>query len=309
MVVFLTIYLAVSIAVGIGLIKGISVREIAAELFAHPQTFEEHLLELQGKQKQNFIQKQFALSKSILELTERSQEYGRYKRLSILFAVVGAGIGAVLLNPFLACVLAVAGLLGPLFIIQMTASSFQGESREELYSAISLITSSFERLDDFIAAVEENVSRIGAPVQDVLKELLRQYHVVDPSVHRAIGLMRDKIDQPIWRDWCDAAQDCIDDPGKKGTLRDVVIRCGQENRIRDELESMLRKPFWDMVKMTLIVVAPIPFVCFMFPDFTPILFLTWQGKAALAIVAGAILFGFYKAVHASRPLEFGKAAA
>lgn len=51
----------------------------------------------------------------------------------------------------------------------------------------------------------------------------------------------------------------------------------------------------------------IPIVCFLFSDFAGILFHTIQGKCGLAVIAAAVLFGVYKAIHAARPVEYQKA--
>lgn len=304
---FFVVLVTASMAAAFILLTGISPGETITALLAHQRqtSLEAELLNIRGLKKQNFIERQFSLAKTILEITERGNEYARYKRFSVLFAAIGAGVGAVLLNPFLAAVLLVAGLLGPMFAVQLSITSFQAESRETLYAAISTVTGSFDQLKDLPASVSANINHMGAPVQAVFQEFLRQCTIINPSVPRALTIVSGMIDSDNWREWCDTAQICIENPSKKEALREVVEKCNKQNQIHAELDMILRRPFRDMIKMACIVIGPVPFICFIFPDAVPVLFGTWQGKAALAVIAAAVLHGFYRAVHASRPL--GKA--
>ena len=304
------VFMAVAFCAGLFLLLGVNPVNLAKHLFhRRAPTFEDHLLAVRGVSRSNFLQMQFARTDEILRITGRGKKIGRYKRLSVLFAVIGAGVGVLLLNPLLAAVLALFGLLIPHFTVQTSLFRFQKESRDELFTALSLVTSSYARTGNLEWAVEENISHIHPPVESVFAEFLRQCRVVDPSVSRALTKVRGMIDQDIWREWCDAMQLCIVNPTQQKMLHGIVEKCGRQNRAQNELDSLLPRPLQQMFVVMAMALSNIPVLCFLFGDFKTILFQSIQGKCALAVMAGAVLFSVYKAVHAARPVTYGKAVA
>lgn len=302
------VVMAAAICVGLFLLLGVNPGQAVKRLFTRHRkpTFKEHLLAIQGLQKQNFLSKQFARTNAILRMTGRAEQAGKYMRLSILLSVAGAIIGIVLINPPLAIVFCFLGLLAPQFAVQITAFHYQKESREELYTALSIVSSSYERVGNLTWAVEENIGHIHPPIEAVFSEFLRQCRVVDSSVTRALAIVRGMLDDDIWREWCDDMLLCVANPSERHILRGVVEKCGRQNRAQNELDALLPRPFQQMLIVMGISLVNIPILCFMFGDFKTILFQTVQGKFGLAIMAAAVLFAIYRAVHAARPV--GKAA-
>ena len=304
---FVSLIVAAAFCAGLVLLLNIDPLQ-EAKIFARHRksTFRESLLAIQGRKRQSFLSKQFAKTNAILQMTGRAEQAGKYMRLSILLAVIGAGIGVVLVNPLLAVVLALFGLLIPQFVVQMSAAHYQKESREELFASLSLVTSSYERIGDLVLAVEENITYIHPPVDAVFAEFLRQCRVIDPSVPRALSVVREILDNDIWREWCDAMQLCIINPTQRRILRGIVDKCGRQNRTQKELDALLPRPMQQMLLVMGMALVNIPVVCLMFGDFSTILFHSVQGKFSLALVAAAVMFAVYKAIHAARPVEYEK---
>ena len=304
------VFMAVACCAGLFLLFGVNSAELFKRLFhRRAPTFQDHLLAVRGTPHTNFLQAQFTRTNEILRITGRGGQIGRYKCLSVLLTVIGAGIGVALLNPPLAVVLALFGLLIPHFTVQMSLFRFQKESRDELFTALSLVTSSYTRTGNLEWAVEENIAHIHPPVESVFTEFLRQCRVVDPSVSRALTKVRGMVDQAIWREWCDAMQLCIVNPAQKKMLHGIVEKCGRQNRAQNELDSLLPRPLQQMFIVMAMALSNIPVLCFLFGDFKAILFQSIQGKCALAVMAEAVLFSVYKAVHAARPVIYRQAAA
>lgn len=304
------LFVAAAFCVGLFLFLGLHPARSVKRLFTRCRkpTFRESLLAVQGLRKQNFLSKQLERTNNILRMTGRAGQIGKYMRLSVLLAVLGAGVGLALLNPPLAAVLAFSGLLAPQFAVQMTAFHYQRESREEIYTALSIVTSSYERTGNLIWSVEENIRHINPPVEAVFAELLRQCRVVDPSVPRALSVVRGMLDTPIWWEWCDDMLLCVANPSERRILRAVVEKCGRQNSAQNELDALLPRPFQQMLIVMGISLINIPIVCFMFSDFQTVLFQTVQGKLGLAVIAAAVLFAVYRSVRAARPVGVGKAA-
>lgn len=304
------LFMAAAFCVGLFLCLGFHPVRAVKRLFIRRRkaTFRESLLAAQGLRKQNFLSKQFERTNNILRVTGRAGQIGKYMRLSVLLAVLGAGVGLALLNPPLAAVLALSGLFAPQFAVQMSAFHYQRESREELYTALSIVTSSYERTGNILWAVEENIGHINSPVEAVFAELLRQCRVVDPSVPRALSVVRGMLHNAIWHEWCDDMLLCVANPSERHILRDVVEKCARQNSAQNELDALLPRPFQQMLIVMGISLINIPVVCFMFGDFQTVLFQTVQGKCGLAVMAAAVLFAIYRGVRSARPVGAGKAA-
>jgi hypothetical protein len=308
-VLIVPIFMAVALCVGLFLLFELNPTHFFKSVCVRrrKESLRTRLLAAQGLKRQGFLEKQFAKTDEVLRITGRKAKIPFYRRLSVLLAVLGAAVGILTLNPSLALVLMFAGLLIPQFIVQMSAARFHKESREELFTALSLVTSSYERTGNLMWAVEENVAHIHPPVDAVFSEFLRQCSVVDPSVSRALIHVRGMMDNDIWREWCDAMQLCIQNPAQKNILRAIVEKSGRQNRVQNELDSLLPRPVQQMLLVMGMALINIPIVCYMFSDFATILFRTLQGKCGLAVMAAAVLFAVYKAIHAARPVEYRKA--
>lgn len=304
------LFVAFVSCVGLFLLLGINPARAVKHLLTRRRkpSFRENLLAVQGLRKQNFLSKQFERTNDVLRMTGRAKQTGKYMHYSILLAVLGAGIGIVLLNPPLAAVLALSGLLAPQFMAQMSAARYQKEIREELYTVLSIVTSSYERTGNLVWAVEENIGHINPPVEAVFTELLRQCRVVDPSVPHALSVVRGMLDNAIWHEWCDDMLLCVANPSERRILRGIVEKCGRQNSAQNELDALLPRPFQQMLIVMGISLINIPVVCFMFGDFQTVLFQTIQGKIGLAIMAAAVLFAVYRGVRAARPVRAGKEA-
>ena len=303
------IFMAVALCAGLFLLFGFDPRLFVRAVFAHRrrESFKTRLLAAQGLKRQNFLAKQFSKTDEVLRITGREKKIPYYRRLSVILVIPGAAVGIVTVNPLLALVLAFAGLLIPQFVVQMSAARFHKESREEMFTALSLVTSSYERTENLVSSVEENIAHIHPPVDAVFTEFLRQCQIVDPSVPHALSHVRGLLDNQIWCEWCDAMQLCIANPAQRSILRGIVEKSGRQNRIQNELDSLLPRPMQQMLLVMGMALINIPIVCFLFSDFAGILFHTVQGKCGLAVMAAAVLFAVYKAVHAARPVEYRKA--
>lgn len=304
------LFVAAVFCAGLFLWLGINPWRILKGLFAQTKkpSLKKHLLAIQGLQKKNFFARQLEKTNAVLRMTGRAEQAGKYMRLSVLLAVLGAGAGVLLLNPLLAAVLAFGGFFAPQFTAQMTAFHYRKESREELFTALSIVTSSYERTGNLLWSVEENIDHIHPPVDAAFGELLRQCRMVDPSVPRALRIVRGVLNNEIWREWCDDMLLCVENPSERSMLRGVVEKCGRQNSAQNELDALLPRPFQQMLMVMGMSLINIPVVCFLFGDFKTILFQTVQGKFGLAVVAAAVLFSVYRGVHASRPVGAGKAA-
>lgn len=306
----LSVFIFIAITVGLFLALDINPLQVAGEMARKRRpSFKAMQREARGQQSRSpiaAIRRQFARAKAILEITNRAAQYRLCKRLAILFAVIGAGVGIVVGNPILAVVLMLAGILGPTFVIQVMATTFQKQVNSELFTALSIVTGSYQRCENMVDAVAENIGNINPPVSDVFQEFLRRTRMVDPSVAKAISAIRPMIDSEVWRQWCDAALLCQRDPSKKFTLTSVITKSMELNRIQGELDAKLNRPLVLTMGLFLLVIGNIPIACFLYSDWITVIKSTVQGWIGIAGIAVAGLYAAYRGVRAARPLEYRK---
>lgn len=256
-----------------------------------------------GKTKPFFLKRIFLEAKEILKDTYREQDYERYKRMSVRLMIAGAIIGLCFLNPFLSISLALFGLFVPVFMIHLTAASFRSQFAGEMYTCMSVISTSLQRKFIFVKAVRENVDAMNEPIKSHFDAFLRDFENFDGDVSTGIRNLRKKINNPVWHEWCDDLLLCQADPTKKQLLSSAVKKATQQSRVRMTLNAMLDEPVFQAVGVILIAIAAIPICGFFYPDWGYLLMHSWQGKLSIAIIVLACLCLAFKAVHASRPID------
>lgn len=300
------VIISVLLAVGLVVCIGFRVQDILS-LFPsnskHP-SLEKRVREAKsGKAKPFVLKRIFLEAKEILKDTYREQDYERYKRMSMRLMVAGAIIGLCFLNPFLSIALALFGLFVPVFMIHLTAASFRSQFAAEMYTCMSIISTSLRQKFILVKAVRENINAMNEPIKSHFEAFLRDYRNIDGNVSTGIRNLRKKINDPVWQEWCDDLLLCQADPTKKLLLSGAVKKATQQSRIRMTLNSMLDEPVFQTVGVMLIAIAAIPICGFFYPDWGWLLMHSWQGKLSIAIIVLACLFLSFKAVHASRPVN------
>lgn len=301
------ILVSVIIAVGFMIGNGFRVQDVlmllpSGEKKRRP-SLKQRVREAKGHTKPFFVIRVFQEAKEILKDTYREKDYENYKRLSIKMMVAGAIIGLCFLNPFLSIALSLFGLFIPVFMIHLTAASFRTQFAGEMYTCMSVISTSCQRKFDLVRAVQENVNAMTEPMKSHWNAFLRDYENFDSDVPNGIRKLRKKINDPVWQEWCDDLLMCQTDPTRKFLLSGAVKKATQQSRVRLMLDSILDEPVFQAVGVMLIAIAAIPVCGFFYPDWGYILMNTWQGKLSIAIIVLACLYLAFKAVRASRPVN------
>lgn len=142
--------------------------------------------------------------------------------------------------------------------MKLTASHYKRDVSEELETALSVITTAYLRTEDIVTAVEENVTYVNPPVSRVFRSFLMQVKLVDPDVEAAIKAMQGRIDNGVFREWCDALCDCLHDRSLKTTLTPIVAKLSDMRNVNADLDYMVAEPRKEFLLMVLFVVGNIP---------------------------------------------------
>ena len=235
---------------------------------------------------------------------------GRSSRFSLICAdslplfVVGGSIAILIGNYFLAPVMAVGFLFLPFWYVQLTASHYKKNIAAELETALSIVTTAYLRSEDLLSAVEENMAYLNPPVQNVFRDFITQVKLVNPDVEAAIRSLRRKIDNEIFREWCDAMCDCQHDRSLKTTLTPIVSKLSDTRTVNAELEFMLAEPRKEFIIMVIFVIGNIPLMYMLNREWYDTLMFTPLGQIILAITAAVVFVSTAFVIKLTKPIEF-----
>lgn len=211
-----------------------------------------------------------------------------YQRLALALGVAGLLVGATIGNVLAAAVLCIGLAAMPLLIIRIRTGDYQRSLYESLESGMGIITSAYVSSGDLIRAVEDNLRLIPAPVDGVLRQFLSRVQLVDASVPKALEAMKGQIDNRYWTDWVNTLIQCQHDKTLRYALPGIAERLGAMRRIRMETDTLLQKQISDYVVTVFLLLASIPVMAWMMPDWYEMLTQTVAGQITLAVVLAAV---------------------
>ena len=302
-----SIIASVFIIVGIALVMGLTPERVTDDLLhiIEPNdSMRDEAIAIRGNKKKHGLYKTLVKMKNALEITGKSKQFALACFLSLVLFAGGAVLSIIIGNVFLLPVLAVTGALVPFFYTTSTLSYYEKHTKEELETTLSIITTSYIRSDDIVSAVKENLVYIKPPLRDVFRTFEIEATAVSANIKRALYNLREKVDNEIFREWCETLIQCQDDRTLKDTLLSVVAKLTDVRIVNSELKTMLssaRNEYWMMV---LLVVGNIPLLYFLNKDWYHTLMFTTSGKAVLGVCGIVILITALFMMRFTKPIEY-----
>lgn len=256
------------------------------------------------RKKKSYLRREIAEVQSILKVTGRAEHFPMLCALSLLFFAVGASIAIMLSNFFIVPVMAVGCMLLPFWWVKLTASHFKRDIAAELETALSIITTAYLRNEDILTAVEENIPYLNPPVLSVFKGFVSRVRLVDPDVTAALHDLKDRIDNGVYAEWCDALIACQHDRSLKTTLTPIVSKLSDMRVVNGELENMVFEPRKEFIVMVILVIGNIPLLYFLNQDWYHTLMHTPLGQVVLAICAAVIFISTAFVIKLTQPIEY-----
>lgn len=256
-----------------------------------------------GKKKKGLYYKLMSM-KAALEATGKQKQFALICFASLVLFAVGIFTSILINNLFLLPALSVAFALIPFIYTATTISSYEKKTKEELETTLSIITTSYIRSDDIIAAVRENIPYIKHPLKQLFLAFEGDATAVSSNVKRALYNMKDKLDDEIFREWCDTLIACQDNRTLKDTLLPVVAKLTDVRIVNNELQGMLaaaRNEYWVMVAL---VVGNIPLLYLLNKDWFYTLLFETSGKLVLGICGVVILVTALFMMKFTKPIEY-----
>ena len=298
----------VGLITGTFLLFGIKPAEFTEGLFEHflhpRKSIREEIRESSGRKKMSFLRKEISEAQEILQMTGRGQRFSAVCALALGLFCAGGSAAILLGNFFLAPVMAVGFLFIPFWYVKLTANHYRRDVSAELETALSVVTTAYLRTEDIVTAVQENLSYLNPPVSKVFREFLLQIKMVNPDVGAALQNMRGRIDNDVFREWCDALMDCQHDRSLKTTLTPIVAKLSDMRNINAELEYLIAEPRKEFLMMVIFVIGNIPLMYLLNKDWYDVLMHTPLGQIILSITAAAIFLSAGCVVKLTRPIEY-----
>ena len=296
-------------AVGIVLAFGLTPARVESDLerlVARPRSLGERIRAAKGKRRVGRLGATLRQTRDALTATGKGGAFAVACALSLVLFFVGGVIALVIGNAFIAPVLAVGFALIPFGFALRTVSLYRQKLREELETALSVMTTSYLRTDDLTAAVRENLPHLKPPVRAVFAAFVTETSCVSASVTGAIRNLAEKIDNSVFREWCQTLIACQNDRTLKDTLMPTVEKLGDIRRVQGEVKGILFAARMEYLMMTCMVVGNLPLLYLLNKDWYAALMHTVPGKITLAVCGAAILITGLRMLKITKPMEYGR---
>ncbi|MBQ8049871.1 MAG: hypothetical protein IJ271_09515 [Bacteroidales bacterium] len=264
------------------------------------------MLIAKGKKKSRRLTNEILHIKDALDATGKGKQFTVACAASILLLIVGCIVAVVIDNYFMIPVLAVAFACLPFFYIKSTIAAYDRHVREEMETALSIITTSYIRSDDILGAVQENIVYLKPPVKGIFQSFVGDAMMISSDLKTALRNLKEKISDSIYEEWCDTLIACQDDRTLKDTLLPIVAKLTDVRIVNNELKTMLgevKKEYWMMVCL---VVGNIPLLYMLNTAWFEALMFSIPGKIVLAICGVVILVTAMFMMKYTKPIEYKK---
>lgn len=269
-------------------IRPADISQVILKSFEKKRKLHQRITKLTGK-KPGPIRRKLNEAQQMLDSAGMSEQISSYKWLSVILALPGLIFGLAIDNLPAAIVLAIGLAAAPLAIIRIRTGEYVRGLNARLETAMGLITNSYLQSGDLTSAVSDNLKLLPAPLDNIFGKYLVETQFIDASNIRAIELMRERVNNRYWRDWCSVLIQCQHDRQLRFALPGIVERLGETRRAQMEIDSVIQKHFGDYLITVLIVLGSIPMMSLMMPDWYEMLMHTSAGKITLTIILAAVL--------------------
>ena len=275
-----------------------------APIFNKKKTLRDKALTARGKKKTRKAVVEIQKIKTALEDTGKGKQFSVALAISVILMIVGCMVAVIIDNLFLIPVLAVTFAMIPFAYLKKTISLYEKHVKEDLETALSIITTSYVRNDNIINAVKENIRYLKPPIKGIFESFLAETSSITPDIKVAILHLKEKISDSIFEEWCDVLLSCQNDRTLKDTLMPVVSKLTDVRLVNNSLKAMLDNARREYYTMVVMVVANIPILYLINKDWYNALMNTTLGKVVLAICALVIFITAMRLNKITKPVEY-----
>lgn len=268
-------------------------------------TAKEYVQRIDGTKKEGLISRSFREARQVYDTIGQSDRYQNMLQIALLCGALGVGVGGVMLrNWMLSVVLGVGFYFLPMWASQFALYRYQTFLSDELETALSLITTSYLRCDDILGAVKENLPHINEPVREVFSSFCTTLEYLDANAPAAIEKMKGRLDDTLFRQWCDTLILCQENHLLQAALPGIVAKFSDLKAQKESNETRMMLPLQQAIGMICLVLSFLPLMWMVNDEWYRLLTQTFWGQIAVVSTAVAVLVALNKAIRLSRPLTY-----
>lgn len=242
--------------------------------------------------------------RNAMEATGRGKTFPFIFLAAIILAVVGGFTAFLINNIWLFPSLVIIGAVIPFIYASSSVSAYNRQTKQELETALSIITNAYVRTDNIVLAVQENLNYIKPPLQNVFKAFIADATFINSNTKAALYALRDRVDDQTFYEWVTTLIQCQDDRTMKDNLQPIVSRLTDIRMINEQMMARMAASRTEYYTMVGLVVANIPLLLFVNKDWFDTLMFSTPGKITQGICALAIVVTFLFCRKFTQPLEY-----
>lgn len=259
--------------------------------------------DLQARRRRGGLYNELMRIRNTMEVTGRGKLFPFAVTSVVGFAVLGVVVAIMLDNMWLIPTL-VVGFGSLPFLYMSSAVEFHEKSiRNEMETALSVITNAYIRTDDIVVAVEENLAFIKPPLRKVFERFV-QDSVVFASNKEIIVRLRNRLSDQVFYEWCTTLLQCQDDRTLKDNLNPVVSKLTDIRLINSQIEAVVATAKTEYYALIGFVIACIPMMSVLSPGSLEVLQHTLFGKILVGVISFIVLMTYFNMRRITRPVDF-----
>ena len=256
-----------------------------------------------GKKKKSLGSK-LAYTQTALAAMGQENKFALVCCASLVLFAAGAVVAVLIDNIFLLPALSVAFALIPFIYVRNSLSQYEKHIKTDLETTLSTITTSYIRNEDIILAVRENLDYIKPPLRASFNAFIGDAVAISSSVKQALRNLKEKVDDDIFREWCDALIRCQDDRALVDTLHPIVAKLTDVRVVNSELSTMMAAVRTEYYTMVGLVVGNIPLLYVLNKDWFHTLIYETPGKVVLGVCGAVIIVTYMFLLKFTKPVEY-----
>ena len=273
------------------------------KLFSKRESIRDRIHSLRTGKKKKSLGQRLIYMKDALTAMGKGGRFGFIICLSLILFAVGGVLAVLINNIFLLPVFATAFAVIPFIYVRSSMDAYEKHIKDELETTLSIISTSYMRSDDIISAVKENLTYIKPPLREHFSAFLSDATLIS-NTKQALKNLKKKVDDEIFREWCDALLQCQDDSTLKDTLQPIVAKLTDVRIVNTELSSMMAAVRMEYYTMVGLVVGNIPLLYVLNKDWFHTLIYELPGKITLGVCGLVIFVTYLFMLKFTKPIEY-----
>ncbi len=267
-------------------------------------TLKEKARNMRAGKKKKSLGSKLAYTQTALAAMGQENKFALVCCASLVLFAAGAVVAVLIDNIFLLPALSVAFALIPFIYVRNSLSQYEKHIKTDLETTLSTITTSYIRNEDIILAVRENLDYIKPPLRACFNAFIGDAVAVSSSVKHALRNLKEKVDDDIFREWCDALIRCQDDRALVDTLHPIVAKLTDVRVVNSELSTMMAAVRTEYYTMVGLVVGNIPLLYVLNKDWFHTLIYETPGKIVLGVCGAVIIVTYMFLLKFTKPVEY-----